>query len=744
MNRELRVLESGFRASAAALGNWADDASGLEMRIKSLSEQMDVQRRKVEATREEYERIKREKGENSKAAQDLEIKLNRETETLGKMENELGNTEGALQEMTDGTEDATDATEEMGEQAEETGSILDGLKPILAGVGVAVLGVVAAMAALGAAALGAISAIKDLVFNAAEAAGELVDISTKTGISTTRLQELDFIANQVGTSLDTITGSQAKLIRSMDTAGQQSQDYAQKLSEAQKAGKDIGDIELGDAAAAFRTLGVEVTDGSGQLRDSQAVFSEVIDKLGSVGNETERDALAMQIFGKSAQELNPLIKTGSAGMAALAQQAHEVGAVMSEEDVAGLEAFGDTMAALQDGLKGVLGTLAADFLPVFQTVFDQVGGYLKIFSDIVKNSNGDFGKMAEGLTGLITQIAQDLAKQAPQFLQAGLNIVMSILDAIIASLPELLNAGTQIITALINFLVQALPQLLQMGVQILLTLINAIVENLPMIVEAALQAIIALANGLAEALPVLIPAIVQAIITIVQVLTENLPMLIQAAMMLIQGLADGLIQALPILIAALPALISGILNTLIASLPMFFEMAGKLVTTLAAGILDSAVVLVVAVGDLIVRLGDTFAQFIRTLPAIGKSFVKGLADGISNAAGLLYDAVKNMINNMIQNMKDLLGIHSPSTVGAEMGSNLANSFGSAFLKDLDRVKGQMKLAMQDLTAPGSGLGVVVAGNTSVQNDLIQIFAPVSFQGETTAQSLGARIKGRRY
>ena len=104
-NRELRVLESGFKASAAALGDWTKDATGLETRVKSLTDQIDIQKLKVAALAAEHQRLVQEQGENSRAAQEAEIKLNKETETLNKMEGELNNTEAALQEMTQGEEE---------------------------------------------------------------------------------------------------------------------------------------------------------------------------------------------------------------------------------------------------------------------------------------------------------------------------------------------------------------------------------------------------------------------------------------------------------------------------------------------------------------------------------------------------------------------------------------------------------------------------------------------------------------
>src|SRR4030067_157694 len=86
INRDIRVVESGFRASAASLGDWSKSATGLESRIKALSAEIELQQKKSSALRGEYERVAKEKGANSKAAQELLIKLNKENETLGKMQ----------------------------------------------------------------------------------------------------------------------------------------------------------------------------------------------------------------------------------------------------------------------------------------------------------------------------------------------------------------------------------------------------------------------------------------------------------------------------------------------------------------------------------------------------------------------------------------------------------------------------------------------------------------------------------
>ncbi len=677
-NRELRVLESGFRASAASLGDWTKDATGLEMRIKSLTDQIDIQKLKVAALRENYEKMKAENGENSRAAQDAEIKLNKETETLNKMEGELRNSEDALKDMGNAEDDA-------GDKAEDASGKVNNFKSIVGGIGSIVKGAITIVAGLAVAVAGVGTAIGALVFDTANASAELVDMSAKTGITTTRLQELAYVSDQVGTSQETITGSLARLTRSMATAMDQNDKFAasqgkqtQAINEAQaaydKAVKTYGtgsdqaqkaleklndeqtkfsELTTGDVADAFNMLGVSVLDSTGQMRKQEDVFNDAITALGGINNEAMRDSIAMSIFGKSAMELNPLIKAGKDELARLSEEAHTVGAVMSEEDVAAFEAFDDSRASLEAGLKGTLGTLAGAFLPGFQGMFGVLGGYLKDFRAIVDGSGGDIGKIATGVGGLLTTIISDVAAQAPQLMQTGITILKSIITAIITNLPMLISSG----------------------VEILLMLVNTLVENLPMIIEAGLQAVIALALGLAAALPQLIPAIVQALITIVNTLVQNIPMLIDAALKLILGLAQGLIIALPILIAALPQIITAILNALIDALPMIFEAAGELIGMLATGIVAAIPVLVVALGELIARLGDTLARYMQTAPEWGKRFVQGLGQGIKNAAGFLYDSVVNLINGMIGKIKELLNMHSPSGVGMDIGDNLVGSVG---------------------------------------------------------------------
>jgi hypothetical protein len=368
-NRELRVLESGFRASAAGLGDWAKNASGLELRIESLTGQIGIQQAKVAALRSEYERVAAEKGANSRAAQDLQIKLNRETETLGKMQIELRATQTNLDGMGDESSQAAKetttlakaedkaekSTKTLGERMKDLSDRLKdaggNIRGFAAGVAKAAAGIAVGLAAaVGAAAAG----IGALVLNLASAADEIVENAEMMGITAEQYQTFKFIGDQVGTSVETVARAFGRTTKAM--------------TEAQKRGSPMAKL--------FKDLGVNVKDANGNLRDSEEVFQDLIGALGNIENETQREIIAQQLFGKSYQELIPLINAGADGIADMTQQAREMGAIMSEDTVNAAADLNDKLGALKAGVGGLVARLAGAFIPLISKVADKFQEWL--------------------------------------------------------------------------------------------------------------------------------------------------------------------------------------------------------------------------------------------------------------------------------------------------------------------------------------------------------------------------------
>ena len=181
----------------------------------------------------------------------------------------------------------------------------------------------------------------------AVAAGEFADevntLAKQTGLSTDQIQKFKFASDRIDVSLETLTGSMSKLTRNMASA----KDGNKATSEA------------------FDLLGVSVVDSNGKLRDNDVVFQETIKALGEIENGTERDAVAMALFGKSAQDLNPLILGGADALKTMGEEAEAAGLIMSQDTLDKANQFSDGMDELKAVSSGIflnIGLEAIDFL----------------------------------------------------------------------------------------------------------------------------------------------------------------------------------------------------------------------------------------------------------------------------------------------------------------------------------------------------------------------------------------------
>lgn len=238
---------------------------------------------------------------------------------------------------------------------------------------------------LAGAAVAATAGIMKFVSDAAAWADSMNTMRDVTGISTADLQKFAYASELVDVSMETMTGSLTKLTRNMQTAA--------------------GD-GTGAAAKAFEELGVSITDSAGQLRDRQDVFYEVIDALGKVGNETERDALAMNIFGKSAEQLNPLIKGGAETLKALGDEAERAGLILDQTTLDKLHGFSDEIDLLKAKGGQITKIVGAEALPAVESLTEAADDLLAEIKQMA--DSGELEAMARSAGQMIKQGVNDL------------------------------------------------------------------------------------------------------------------------------------------------------------------------------------------------------------------------------------------------------------------------------------------------------------------------------------------------
>ena len=704
INQSFKVLGSEMKLVESEFDKNENSVQSLTSKNEVLTKQIDAQKDKIETLRKALENASTSFGENDRRTQAWAVQLNNAQAELNSMERELKGNEKALDSVADEFNAAEKQADQFGDELDKTGKDADSAGGKFEKLGSVVKGVGAAMgvafAAIGTAAIGAGKALVDMTVEAAAYADEMLTQSTVTGMSVESLQAYSYAADLVDVSMETLTGSMAKQVKSMSNA----RDGSSKFADA------------------YAKLGISVADSNGQLRDSETVYWETIDALGKISNETERDALAMQIFGKSAQELNPLIAQGSAGIAALTEEAKRMGAVLSEESIEKLGAFDDSVQRLKQGSEAAQRVMGTVLLPQLQTLADDGVSLLGDFTSGLVEAGDDFDKISEVIGSTVGGLVDMIMENLPRIIQVGMDIVMAIVSSIVENLPTIVDCASSIVMTLLEGLIEALPAITEGALQLVLTLVQGIIDNLPAIIEAAIQMIVTLALGIAEALPELIPSIVEAILLIVQVLLDNMDKILEAAFAIIKGLAEGLLNALPELIAALPEIITTIIDFITDNLPAIISMGIQLTIQLAAGLIKAIPQLVASLPQIISALVLGLGKAVGAVFEIGKNIVTGLWDGIKSMGTWISDKVSGFFSGIVDGAKDLLGIHSPSTVFAGIGENMGAGIGVGFDQIMNKVSKDMQTSIPtdfnvdtNFNMKGSGAGLSSATKSIVEH-----------------------------
>lgn len=213
------------------------------------------------------------------------------------------------------------------------------------------------------AAVGAIT--HKAVFGFTESGDALDKMSQRVGVSVERLQELSFAAVHAG-------GSSEMMEDALKTLNE-------KIAEV--AGND--NEELGSL---FEKLGISVKDAEGKLRSAADIMPEFADAIQRNEDVALRTKMAIAAFGDEAGVgLIPLLSQGSEGLREMSDQAHKLGAVMSEEDTKAAALMSDHFYDFRVSVDGVTNSIGAKLAPtvirVTDRLRDMVAGNREAFSD---------------------------------------------------------------------------------------------------------------------------------------------------------------------------------------------------------------------------------------------------------------------------------------------------------------------------------------------------------------------------
>lgn len=289
-------------------------------------------------------------------------------------------------------------------------------------------------------------------------------------------------------------------------------------------------------------------------------------------------------------------------------------------------------------------------------------------------------------------------------------MVIQAADGIIAGLPVLTEAGGQIFSALFSGLETLGPTAMEVAFQILDVLTNSILSGLPMLLETGASLLVSLVNGISERLPDLIPAAMSVTMQLVETLTnpETLTNLVDAGLRLIVSLAEGLVKAIPELIGQIPFIIKNLVSSLVESAPKILAAGVQLIVTLGLGLIQAIPELVTNIPKVIAAIVGGLTNGIKKIVEVGKNIVSGVWEGIKSMATWIKDKVSGFFSGIVDSVKGLLGIHSPSRVFAGIGGFMAEGLGSGWADEIGAVQTRIARSVSGLI-PDLSVSVPVSG-----------------------------------
>jgi phage-related protein len=680
INTSLREIGSEMKLATAEFGDNAESIDALTRKQDILKKSLEEQAKKAKAAEDALKKMRDGAIEPTNPAyQKMQTALNNTKADMVKIQKEIDDTSEKLKK-------SKIDWESVGETVGKVGKAI--------GAGVAAMG-----AAIGAAA-GAFLGLAESTREARENMGKL-----ETGFTTAGHSAED--AKNTYTELYGILGD--------DGQATEAAAHLAKLTNNEKELATWTDIATGVYATFGDSLPIEnLTEAANETAKTGAITGGLADALNWAG-VSEDEFQASLDKCSTEQERQALITETLNGLYSdAAKKYREVNGDIIDAQKA-TASFNSAMAelgAIAEPIVTKLKQLAADLLQQITPFVELIGNGLV---GALTGAEGAAQQFTDGLLGMVTFAIQKLTEMLPTFINFAFQMIANIATGIAQALPTLVPSLVQLVTDIVQVLIDNIPLLIDAALQLVTGLAQAIINAIPVLVAALPTLITSLIDGLLSAIPQIIqagidlltslitalPEIIATIVAaipeiingIITALLENIPLIIQAGIDLLVALIQALPQIITTIVQAIPQIISGIVNALVQNIPQIIQAGVQLFVALIQNLPTIIVEIVKAVPQIVSGIVSAFGSLVGEMVNAGANLLHGLWEGISSAASWLWDKVTGWASSLVDGIKGFFGIHSPSTVFAEIGTNMGEGVGVGFGESMDGVSADMTAAM---------------------------------------------------
>ncbi len=412
---------------------------------------------------------------------------------------------------------AIDNTTKKGKDSEKSfASSLGSIVSSAAKVGTAIVGATTAV----------VSGVSAMAMSVADSAGALDDTAKKVGTTAEEYQKWAYAAKLGGMESATLEKAMIK--------------QQKAFADAKEGSKTM--------CEAYKRLGININE----IGSSGDAFNEVMAALADMEDETTRNALANDIFGKSYAELAPLLAEGSDGINKLKQEAVDLGGVMSNDAVAAGAEFGDVIDRLKTGFTGMFNSLIGQLFPVLQQ-------FVQLILDNLPTIQALIGTLAPILINLLSSLLPPLM----DLVNAIFPILIDLINQLLPFITQVIESILPVIVDLINMLLPPLLQIIQLILPLLLSLIQPLLPLLQPILQLLqpfIDLLMALLTPLIELLNMILPPIINLLTMIINAILPPLQGALNITASILTNTFGRAFSALTPIIEGLKKYLNGIIN----------------------------------------------------------------------------------------------------------------------------------------------------------------------------------------
>lgn len=680
INTSIREIGSEMKLATAEFGDNAESIDALTRKQDILKKSLEEQAKKAKAAEDALKKM-RDGGiePTNPAYQKMQTALNNTKADMVKIQKEIDDTSEKLKKSKIDWESVGDTVGKVGKAI---------------GAGVAAMG-----AAIGA------------------AAGAFLGLAESTREARVNMGKLETGFTTAGHSAEDAKKTYTELYGVLGDDGQATEAAAHlaKLTKNEKELATWTDIATGVYATFGDSLPIEnLTEAANETAKTGAITGGLADALNWAGVSEDEFQASLDKCSTEQERQALITKTLNGLYSDAAEKYREVNGdiIDAQKATASLNSAMAELGAIAEPIVTKLKQLAAELLQQITPFVELIGNGLV---GALTGAEGAAQQFTDGLLGMVTFAIQKLTEMLPTFINFAfqmianiatgiaqalptlvpslVQLVADIVQVLIDNIPLLIDAALQLVTGLAQGIINAIPVLVAALPTLITSLIDGLLSSIPQIIQAGIDLLTSLITALPEIIATIVTAIPEIINGIITALLENIPLIIQAGIDLLVALIQALPQIITTIVQAIPQIISGIVNALVQNIPQIIQAGVQLFVALIQNLPTIIAEIVKAVPQIVSGIVSAFGSLVGEMVKAGANLLHGLWEGISSAAGWLWEKVSGWASSLVDGIKNFFGIHSPSTVFAEIGTNMGEGVGVGFGESMNGVSSDMTAAM---------------------------------------------------